>query len=64
MQDMYITFTNHADPGAFWPKYDEETKVVMRLLDKHVRPVKDERRRNLTDFLNNVEVMKEFGRFG
>ncbi|KAK6974321.1 carboxylic ester hydrolase [Favolaschia claudopus] len=64
MQDIYITFTNDADPGVFWPAYKEGSKMVLKLVDGDVRPVEDTRRRNLTDFLNEVEVLGEFGRFG
>ncbi|KAK7046480.1 Alpha/beta-hydrolase [Favolaschia claudopus] len=66
MQDIYITFTNDARPGIepFWPKYDEESKLVMRLKQGKVGPKRDSVRRDLTGFLNRVEVMQEFGRFG
>ncbi|KAJ7131854.1 alpha/beta-hydrolase [Mycena crocata] len=64
MQDFYISFVNDLNPGPSWPKYTEESKTMMRLLDGGSGPFLDTVRRNLTDFLNEVEVMEEFGRFG
>ncbi|KAJ7822533.1 Alpha/Beta hydrolase protein [Mycena olivaceomarginata] len=64
MQDFYISFVNDLNPGTFWPKYAEESKIVMRLLDGNVGPIVDTLRRNQTDFLSQFEVMEEFGRFG
>ncbi|KAJ6570615.1 Alpha/Beta hydrolase protein [Mycena vulgaris] len=64
MQDFYISFVNDLNPGTFWPKYTEESKIVMRLLDGKVGPIVDTLRRNQTDFLSQFEVMEEFGRFG
>ncbi|KAJ6580755.1 Alpha/Beta hydrolase protein [Mycena capillaripes] len=64
MQDFYISFVNDLSPGPFWPKYTEQSKIAMRLLDGAVGPVADMIRRTQTDFLNQVDVMKEFGRFG
>ncbi|KAJ7124006.1 Alpha/Beta hydrolase protein [Mycena crocata] len=64
MQDIYISFTNNLNPGIDWPKYDEEGKMVMRLADGRVGPIKDTLRRNQTDFLSQPDVMDQFGRFG
>ncbi|KAJ7510646.1 hypothetical protein B0H11DRAFT_1900024 [Mycena galericulata] len=64
MQDFYISFTSDLNPGASWPHYVEESKIVMRLLDGSVGPIEDTVRRNQTDFLNQVALMEEFGRFG
>ncbi|KAJ6489004.1 alpha/beta-hydrolase [Mycena sanguinolenta] len=66
MQDFYISFTNDLNPGASWPKYITESGsgVVMRLLDGDVGPIPDTLRLQQTDFLNQVDVMREFGRFG
>jgi hypothetical protein len=64
MQDFYISFVNDLNPGTFWPKYNEESKIVMRLLDGKVGPIADTLRRNQTDFLNQIEVLEEFGQFG
>ncbi|KAJ7808742.1 Alpha/Beta hydrolase protein [Mycena olivaceomarginata] len=64
IQDIYISFVNDLSPGIFWPKYAEESKIVMRLQDGSLSPIVDTVRRNLTDFLNQVDVMEEFGRFG
>jgi hypothetical protein len=64
MQDFYISFVNDLNPGTAWPKYNEKSKIAMRLLDGGVSPIADTVRRNLTDFLNDFGVMKEFGRFG
>ncbi|KAF7364315.1 Alpha/beta-hydrolase [Mycena sanguinolenta] len=64
MQDFYISFVNDLSPGASWPKYTEESNMVMRLLDGDVQPISDTLRLEQTDFLNEVHVMKEFGRFG
>ncbi|KAJ6468659.1 alpha/beta-hydrolase [Mycena vitilis] len=64
LQDFYISFTNDLNPGTSWPKYTEETKLAMRFLDGAVGPIADTVRRNQTDFLNQVDVMEEFGRFG
>ncbi|KAJ6450776.1 alpha/beta-hydrolase [Mycena sanguinolenta] len=66
MQDFYISFTNDANPGASWPKYTSESGpgVVMRLVDGDVGPIADTLRLEQTDFLNGVDVMHEFGRFG
>ncbi|KAJ7904048.1 alpha/beta-hydrolase [Mycena leptocephala] len=64
MQDFYISFVNDLNPGTFWPKYNEASKIVMRLLDGKVGPIVDTLRRNQTDFLSQFEVMEEFGRFG
>ncbi|KAJ7225054.1 alpha/beta-hydrolase [Mycena haematopus] len=64
MQDFYISFVNDLSPGTFWPKYSEESATVMRLLDADVGPIADTLRRTQTDFLDQVDVMEEFGRFG
>ncbi|KAF8187865.1 Alpha/Beta hydrolase protein [Mycena galopus ATCC 62051] len=64
MQDFYISFVTNLNPGPFWPKYTEQSNIVMRLLDDAVGPIADIARRTQTDFLNNVSVMEEFGRFG
>jgi hypothetical protein len=64
MQDFYISFVNDLNPGNFWPKYTEESKIVMRLLDGEAGPIVDTLRRNQTDFLSQIEVMEEFGQFG
>ncbi|KAJ7900548.1 alpha/beta-hydrolase [Mycena olivaceomarginata] len=64
MQDFYISFVNDLNPGNFWPKYTEESKIVMRLLDGEAGPIVDTLRRNQTDFLSQLEVMEEFGQFG
>ncbi|KAJ7708314.1 Alpha/Beta hydrolase protein [Mycena rosella] len=64
IQDFYISFVNDLNPGTYWPKYTEESKIAIRLLDGEVRPIADTVRRTQTDFLNQVEVMEEFGRFG
>ncbi|KAJ7169328.1 alpha/beta-hydrolase [Mycena crocata] len=64
MQDFYISFVNDLKPGASWPKYNEESKMVMRLLDERVGPLADTLRRKQTDFLSQVDVMEQFGRFG
>ncbi|KAF7364317.1 Alpha/beta-hydrolase [Mycena sanguinolenta] len=66
MQDFYISFTNDLNPGASWPKYTEGTGsgVVMQLLDGDVEPIADTLRLEQTEFLNQVDVMKEFRRFG
>jgi hypothetical protein len=64
MQDFYISFVNDLNPGTSWPKYSETSKIAMRLLDGRVGPITDTVRRAQTDFLNHVEVMEEFGRFG
>ncbi|KAJ7131846.1 alpha/beta-hydrolase [Mycena crocata] len=65
MQDFYISFVNDLSPGiAAWPKYTEESKNVLRLLDGKVGLIADTLRLNQTDFLNQVDVMEEFGRFG
>lgn len=64
MQDFYISFVNDLNPGASWPKYTEESKLAMRLLYGRVGPIADTVRRSQTDFLNQVDVMGEFGRFG
>ncbi|KAJ7135369.1 Alpha/Beta hydrolase protein [Mycena crocata] len=64
LQDFYISFVNDLNPGASWPKYDEKSKIAMRLLDGRVGPIADTVRRTQTDFLNQAELMEEFGRFG
>ncbi|KAF7364316.1 Alpha/beta-hydrolase [Mycena sanguinolenta] len=67
VQDFYISFTNDLNPGASWPKYSTESGsgVVMRLVDEDGgEPIADTLRLEQTDFLNQVDVMKEFGRFG
>jgi len=64
LQDIYISFVNDLDPGIFWPKYTEESKIALRLLDGGVVPIADTVRRTQTDFLNQLDVMEEFGRFG
>ncbi|KAJ6526536.1 Alpha/Beta hydrolase protein [Mycena vulgaris] len=64
MQDFYISFVNNLNPGASWPRYSEESKLVMLLRDGAVGPIVDSLRRNQTDFLNQVDVMQQFGRFG
>lgn len=64
MQDFYISFVNDLNPGTSWPKYTEKSKIAMRLLDGSVGPIADTVRRTQTDFLNQVDVMEEFGRFG
>lgn len=64
MQDFYISFVNDLNPGPSWPMYTEKSKIAMRLLDGSVRPIVDTVRRNQTDFLSQVDVMEEFGRFG
>ncbi|KAJ7478211.1 Alpha/Beta hydrolase protein [Mycena latifolia] len=64
MQDFYISFVNDLTPGAFWPQYTEASRSVMRLLDGQVGPITDTLRRTQTDFLNQVDVMEDFGRFG
>ncbi|KAJ6559910.1 alpha/beta-hydrolase [Mycena capillaripes] len=64
LQDVYISFANDLNPGVFWPKYTEESKIAIRLLDGEVGPITDTVRRTQTDFLNQFDVMEEFGRFG
>ncbi|KAJ7849391.1 Alpha/Beta hydrolase protein [Mycena olivaceomarginata] len=64
MQDFYISFVNDLNPGAFWPKYTEALKFVMRLFDGSVGLIVDTERRAQTDILNEVGVMEEFGRLG
>ncbi|KAJ7494230.1 alpha/beta-hydrolase [Mycena galericulata] len=64
MQDIYISFANDLNPGTAWPKYTEQSKIAMRLLDGGVEPISDTLRRNQTDFLDQVAVMEQFGRFG
>ncbi|KAF8211398.1 alpha/beta-hydrolase [Mycena galopus ATCC 62051] len=64
MQDFYISFVNDLDPGTSWPKYNEASKIVIRLLDGEVGPIRDTLRRTQTDLLNSVDVMEGFGRFG
>ncbi|KAJ6567906.1 Alpha/Beta hydrolase protein [Mycena vulgaris] len=46
MQDFYISFVNDLNPGASWPKYSEESKLVMLLCDRAVGPILDSLRRN------------------
>jgi hypothetical protein len=62
MQDFYIPSVNDLNPGAFWPKYTEASKIAMRLLDGNIGPIVDTERGARTDFLNEVGVMEEFGR--
>ncbi|KAF7360074.1 Carboxylic ester hydrolase [Mycena venus] len=50
MQDFYISFVNDLNPGPFWPKYTEDSKFAMRLLDGGVEPIADTLRRTETDF--------------
>jgi hypothetical protein len=64
LQDFYISFVNDLNPGTSWQKYSEEFQTVMRLLEGNVGPIADTVRRAQTDFLNEVEIMEEFGRFG
>jgi hypothetical protein len=64
LQDFYISFVNDLNPGTSWKKYTEEFQTVMRLLEGNVGPIADTVRRGQTDFLNQVEIMEEFGRFG
>jgi hypothetical protein len=64
LQDIYISFTNDLNPGIFWPKYTEMSKLAMRLLEGRVGPIVDTVRRTQTEFLNQVKVMEEFGRLG
>ncbi|KAJ7785532.1 alpha/beta-hydrolase, partial [Mycena olivaceomarginata] len=64
LQDFYISFVNDLNPGTSWQKYTEEFQTVMRLLEGNVGPIADTVRRAQTDFLNQVEIMEEFGRFG
>ncbi|KAJ7798708.1 Alpha/Beta hydrolase protein [Mycena olivaceomarginata] len=64
MQDFYISFVNDLNPGVFWPKYDEKSPVALRLQEGNVGPIADTLRREQTDFLNQVDVLEEFGRFG
>jgi hypothetical protein len=62
MQDFYISFLNDLNPdGAFWPKYTEASKIVMRLFDGSVELIVDTERRAQTDVLNEAGVMEEFG---
>ncbi|KAK7042739.1 Alpha/beta-hydrolase [Favolaschia claudopus] len=63
-QDYFIAFTNHLDPGASWPRYTLEKKEVVRFLEGNVSVVTDDRLREQTDYLNQIEVLREFGRFG
>jgi hypothetical protein len=49
---------------VFWPKYDEKSPVALRLQEGNVGPIADTLRREQTDFLNQVDVLEEFGRFG
>ncbi|KAJ7910548.1 Alpha/Beta hydrolase protein [Mycena leptocephala] len=63
MQDFYISFVNELNPGTSWPKYSETSKITMRLLDGRVGPIADTVRWAQTEFLNQVDEMKEFGRF-
>jgi hypothetical protein len=64
MQDFYISFVKDVNPGKLWPKYDNGSKEILRLLDGKVGLIADTVRKNATDFLNQVEVMEQFGRFG
>ncbi|KAJ7183610.1 Alpha/Beta hydrolase protein [Mycena filopes] len=64
MQDFYISFVNDLTPRSDWPKYNQTSRLAMRFLEGAVGPVVDTVRRNQTDFLNQVDVMEEFGRFG
>ncbi|KAJ7732153.1 Alpha/Beta hydrolase protein [Mycena metata] len=64
LQDFYISFTNDLIPGSDWPKYSKTSKIAMRFLEGEVGPIADTYRRNQTDFLNRVDTMEEFGRFG
>ncbi|KAJ6496288.1 alpha/beta-hydrolase [Mycena sanguinolenta] len=67
MQDWYISFTNDLNPGAYWPKYASESGpgTVMRLVDGDGGgSISDTLRLAQTEFLNRVDVMREFGRFG
>ncbi|KAK7040538.1 Alpha/beta-hydrolase [Favolaschia claudopus] len=64
MQDLYASFVHEADPGALWPRYTEESKIVMNLGEGGGGFSVDVERRKQTDFFNRVEVMEEFGRFG
>ncbi|KAJ7304674.1 alpha/beta-hydrolase [Mycena albidolilacea] len=65
MQDFYISFVNDLDPGvAQWPKYDERSPVSLQLKEGRIGPIADTLRREQTDFLSQVNVLEEFGRFG
>ncbi|KAJ6496255.1 alpha/beta-hydrolase [Mycena sanguinolenta] len=67
MQDFYISFTNDLNPGAYWPKYASEpgSGTVMRLVDGDGGgPISDALRLAQTAFMNQVDVVREFGRFG
>ncbi|KAJ7091789.1 hypothetical protein C8R44DRAFT_750420 [Mycena epipterygia] len=39
MQDFYISFVSDLNPGSFWPKYAEESKIMTWLLDGKVGPI-------------------------
>ncbi|KAJ7720975.1 Alpha/Beta hydrolase protein [Mycena maculata] len=64
MQDFYISFVNDLNPGTSWPQHTEKSNIVMRLLDGRVGPIADTAREAQTDFLDQVDVMEQFGRFG
>lgn len=64
MQDFYISFVNDSNPGKLWPRYSQRSQKIMRLLDGRVGPFVDTVREKQTDFLNQLDVMQEFGRFG
>ncbi|KAK7007646.1 Alpha/beta-hydrolase [Favolaschia claudopus] len=63
-QDHWISFVNCGEPGKSWPRYTAEKKQVLRLAEGNIGVQADTRQREQTDYLNQVEVLREFGRFG
>ncbi|KAK7014014.1 Alpha/beta-hydrolase [Favolaschia claudopus] len=63
-QDYWISFVNGGDPGKLWPRYSADNKKVLRLAEGKIGVQADTRQREQTDYFNQVDVLREFGRFG
>ncbi|PPR05964.1 hypothetical protein CVT24_004628 [Panaeolus cyanescens] len=61
-RDFYINFVNDLNPGPAWPRYSNETKMVLQLIRDNITLIPDDFNIVQTNFINTPEVFDEFAK--
>ncbi|KAL0578989.1 hypothetical protein V5O48_003029 [Marasmius crinis-equi] len=60
MTDFYLNFIYNLNPGAVWPKYNLNDRLVLQLIRDNITAIPDDWDTDKTDFLNSDRVLKEY----
>jgi len=60
LRDFFINFVNDLNPGGGWPRYDNQTRMVMQLMRDNITAIPDDWDVDKTDFSNTELVLGEF----